>query len=328
MASFTDNLRNIALVGGQGTGKTSLAEAILYEAKLIPRMGNVKEGSTTSDYDSMEKKRKFSMNPSLIYLKWRNHKINLLDTPGFADFVDKTRFILKVVETALFVISPSLGIGNEEKKIWEYTIKEGISRAIFVNRIEEEFDISRIINQIEEEFEIPCLPFQLPLMGGTIVDLIELEEGVGREGKIEKKQVSKEEREKLEEYRKKLMESAAETDDALIEKYLANEKLSKEDIKKGLREGLAKNNFIPLLCGSALKNVGIELLLNNMIDFFPSPLSRKSARGKLRDKEIERKISAEEPLSAFVFQTLAEAHLGEVNLFKVYSGSLSSGSTV
>ncbi|MEA1965228.1 MAG: elongation factor G, partial [Candidatus Aerophobetes bacterium] len=142
------------------------------------------------------------------------------------------------------------------------------------------------------------------------------------------KQVSKEEGEKLEEYRKKLIESAAETDDALIEKYLANEKLSKEEIKKGLREGLVKNNFIPLFCGSALKNMGIDSLLNTIIDFFPSPLLRKSVKGKLRDKETERKISAEEPLSALVFQTLAEAHLGEVNLFKVYSGNLSSGSTV
>jgi len=329
MTGFSDNLRNIALVGGQGTGKTSLVEAILYEAKLITKMGNIKEKNTTSDYDNIEKKRNFSINPSLIHLEWQNHKINLLDTPGFTDFIDKTRFILKAVEAALFVISPSLEIGNEEKKVWKYTIKEGIPRAIFINKIEEEFEISSIIKQIEEEFEISCLPFQLPLNEKTVVDLIELEERIYKEGKVEKKQVSKEERQKLEEYRKKLIESAAETDDAFIEKYLANEELSKEEIKKGLRDGFIKNSFIPLFCGSALKNIGIDFLLNTIINFFPSPLMRKSVKGKsIDDKEIERKINKEEPLSALVFQTLAETHLGEVNLFKVYSGTFFSGSIV
>ncbi len=318
MAIPIEKLRNIALIGGQGTGKTSLAEAMLYQAKIINKMGNTRQRNTVSDYNDIEKKREFSIYPSLLHLMWQDYKINLLDSPGFADFVEKIIPILKVVETVLLVISPSMIVNSETRRAWQYAAKEKVPSLVFVNKLDEEkLDFTELVKKIEDEFTISCLPLQLPLTQNGdfcgLVNLIELKAKIYEDGKVKDVQIPQGLQGKVEELRKKLVEAAAETDDALIEKYLGEEELSQSEIKEGLKNGVVKGAFIPLLCGSAVKDIGIDLLLDTMVDILPSPLS----------EEVEKK-----GLSAFVFQTLSEPHLGELSLFRVYSGILSSGSSV
>jgi len=318
MAIPIEKLRNIALIGGQGTGKTSLAEAMLYQAKIINKMGNTRQGNTVSDYNDIEKKREFSIYPSLLHLMWQDYKINLLDAPGFADFVEKIIPILRVVETALLVISPSMVAGSETRRAWQYAAKEKVPSLVFVNKLDEEkLDFTELVKKIEDEFAISCLPLQLPLTQNGdfcgLVNLIELKAKIYEDGKVKDVQIPQGLQGKVEELRKKLVEAAAETDDALIEKYLGEEELSQSEIKEGLKNGMVKGAFVPLLCGSAVKDIGIDLLLDTMVDILPSPLS----------EEVEKK-----GLSAFVFQTLSEPHLGELSLFRVYSGILSSGNSV
>ncbi len=318
MAIPIEKLRNIALIGGQGTGKTSLAEAMLYQAKIINKMGSTRQRNTVSDYNDIEKKREFSIYPSLLHLMWQDYKINLLDSPGFADFVEKIIPILKVVETVLLVISPSMIAGSETRRAWQYAAKEKVPSLVFVNKLDEEkLDFTELVKKIEDEFTISCLPLQLPLTQNGdfcgLVNLIELKAKIYEDGKVKDVQIPQGLQGKVEELRKKLVEAAAETDDTLIEKYLGEEELSQSEIKEGLKNGMVKGAFVPLLCGSAVKDIGIDLLLDTMVNILPSPLS----------EEVEKK-----GLSAFVFQTLSEPHLGELSLFRVYSGILSSGNSV
>ncbi|RLE07984.1 elongation factor G [Candidatus Aerophobetes bacterium] len=319
MSISIENLRNVAIVGQQGVGKTSLAEAMLYQAGVIDKMGSVKEKTTVSDYDKLERERGFSINPSLLYLMWQDHKINLLDTPGFVDFIEKVKPVLRATESALVVISPSTVAGTETKKVWEYASQEKIPRLIWLNKLDEEMvNFSRLITEIEEEFAISCPPLQLPLIQkgvfSGVIDLIKLKMRTYKNGESEEKPIPEEFQEEVGKFRKKLLEAVAETEDGLIEKYLEEEDLSEEDIKRGLKNGFVKGAFAPLICGSAIKGVGIDILLDTIVNFLPSPLVRESTK--------------EKSLSAFVFQTLSEAHLGEISLFKVYSGVLSSGSAV
>ncbi len=319
MSAFSEKLRNVAIIGGQGTGKTSLVEAFLYQTKLINKMGSVTQGNTLSDYDQMEKKRGFSINPSLFHLPWRDHKINLLDGPSFTDFILKIRALLRVAETALMVVTPSTLTASETRKAWQYAGEEKASLLIFLNKIDEEtIDFSELTSIIEKEFSTSCLPLQIPITSDKtflgVVDLIGMRAEVYEEGKAKEVKIPKDLEEEVEKFRKKLVEAVAETDDTLIEKYLEREELTEAEIKKGLRDGIGEHTFTPLLFGSATKNVGIDLLLDTIVDFLPSPQLKESAE----------KGSP----SAFVFQTLLEAHLGELNLFKVFSGALSSGTTI
>jgi elongation factor G len=319
MPTSSENLRNLAIIGGQGTGKTSLVEAFLYQAKLINKMGSVAQGNTLSDYDQIEKKRGFSINPSLFHLPWRDHKINLLDGPGFTDFIPRIRALLRVAETALMVVTPSTLTGSETRKAWQYAREEKAFPLIFLNKMDEEtVGFSELTFRIEKEFSSLCLPLQIPITSDKsflgVVDLIGLRGKVYEEGKTKEVKIPQDLEEEVKKFRKKLLEAVAETDDTLIEKYLEKEELTEAEIKKGLKDGISSHAFTPLLFGSATKNVGIDLLLDAVVDFLPSPHLKESAE--------------KESPSAFVFQTLLETHLGELNLFKVFSGVVSSGTTV
>ena len=334
MQGSVENLRNIALVGGQGMGKTSLAEAMLFQAKIIGRTGNVKEGSTVSDYDGVEKERRFSVNPSLLHLSWQDRKINLIDCPGFADFIEKTIPVFRVVESALFVVSPLTEGGGEAERVRQYILRENVPCCVFLNKLDEaRVDLPDLVKKIEETFSLPCLPLQIPFIQdgnfAGVLDLIKLKGVLYEKGKSSQIQVP-EGFSEAEEYRGRLLEIVAETDDALIEKYLEEEDLEETEIRGGLRDGFVRRSFVPLVCGSATKSIGVDLLLDLMVEFFPSPLSRGRVKGQFPGKEgeVERKIDPEESLSVFVFQTLSEAHLGEMSVFKVFSGTLSSGTAV
>ncbi|MCD6317998.1 elongation factor G [Candidatus Aerophobetes bacterium] len=336
MPIFTQDLRNIALVGQQGVGKTTLAEAMLYQIGIIGKMGSIKEGSTVCDYDKLEQERRFSINPALLHLSWKKKKINVLDTPGFADFIEKTRPIFKAVETALVVISPSGFSGSELTRILGYIEEEKLPKMLFINKMEEgELNFSSLLEEIKKELNITPLPLQYPLIQQGkiigIIDLIELKAKSYFQGKAKEEKIPSEEEAKVKEIREKIVEAAAETSDELVEKYLEGEQLSLDEIRKGIREGIQQRSIVPLIFGSALNSVGIDLLLDAVVNYLPSPEWRKSVKGKTpkeTSQEIERKISVDDPFSALVFLNLSEMHLGEMSFLKVYSGTLSSGSAV
>ncbi len=336
MSVFTQDLRNIALVGQQGVGKTTLAEAMLYQAGIISKMGSVEEGSTVCDHDKLEQERKFSIDPALLHLSWKKKRINVLDTPGFADFIDKIRPIFKAVETALVVLSPSGFSGSELTRVLEYIEKDGLPKMLFINKIEKgELNFSSLLEQIKKELNLTPLVLQFPLMQQGkmigIIDLIKLKAKDYSQGKAVERKISPEEEAEIKDLRGEVVEAAAETSDELVEKYLEGKELSFDEIREGICEGIQRGDIVPLIFGSALNNMGIDLLLDAVVNYLPSPQWRKSVKGsspKDTSQEIERKIGVEESLSSLVFLNLSEMHLGEMSFLKVYSGALSSGRTV
>jgi len=336
MPISTQDIRNVVLIGQQGAGKTTLLEAILYLTGVINKMGNVRDKNTVCDYDRQEKERGFTVNPSLAYTFWQNRKINIIDTPGFADLIGKSLTIFPVVETALVVCSMDTTSGSEIRRSLKYSQNEKLSYLVFLNKIETgQVEISEVIEKIKEQTGFDPLLLNYPLIEDGklkgIVDLVEMKEKVYSEGKVKEEKIPEQLESSLSELREKIMEAAAETSDKLIEKYLEEGKLSSEEMKQGLKEGITKGNIVPLLMGSALHCVGIDILLDFLVKFFPSPQDRGVVKGYLpgkEDEQMERKISAREPLCAQVFFTLAEPHLGEVSFIKILSGTLASGSNI
>lgn len=336
MPILTKDIRNVAIVGQQDSGKTTLIEAILYYTGIINKMGNTKEGSTVTDYDRLEKERGFTINPSLVYTTWKGKKINLVDTPGFPDLIEKVRSILKVVETSLILLSPDTISGSEIRRVSDYSEKENLSRLIFLNKIESgEIDFYAILDQVEKQLNLKPLPLTCPLVKDKKVmgsiDLIRMKGIVYNQGKSKEEGIPEELTPTVTKLRENLMESVAETNDQLIEKYLERGELTEEEIKQGLKEAILNGSVVPLLTGSALNGVGIDILLDMLAEFFPSPDYRKSVKGVVPGKEgeeVERKIDSTQPLCAQVFFTLSEMHLGEVSFIKVFSGNLFSGSSV
>lgn len=335
MPFSTEDIRNVALIGQQSSGKTTLLEAILYSTGAINKMGDIQAGGTTGDYDRLEKEKGFTINPSLAHTSWQKKKINLLDTPGFADLIEKARLALQVVETSLVVISPDTTSGSEVRRLTRYSRAKNLPSLIFVNKLDSgEINFSELLEQIQKQINIEPLPLAYPIISEGelkgIVDLIQMKARIYSQGKSTQEDIPEDLLPTANELREKLIERAAETNDALIEKYL-EEELTEEEIRQGLKEGITKGNVFPLLPGSATAIIGVDMLLDVLLQFFPSPDYRKVVKGIVpgdEEKEVEREINSGESLCAQVFLTLAEPHLGEVSFFKVFSGNISSGSTI
>ena len=336
MAYSTENIRNLVLVGQQGSGKTTLVEAILYHAGVVGKPGSVREGSTVCDYDWLEKERGFTINPSLAYITWKEKKINLIDTPGFPDLIEKVRPLLKVVEGTLIVTSPDTVAGSEIQKVSRYLEEEKLPCLIFLNKIEsEQLDLSNIFNQIQQQLNLKPVVLNYPLVKDKkvvgVIDIIEMKGKVYTQKKVEEVNIPEELKSTISQLKEKLMEAVAEVSDELLEKYLEEGELDPQQIKQGLKEGVAKREVVPLIVGSGLQNIGMDMLLETLIEFFPPPAWRKTIKGTTPEKEeeeVEIKIDAQQPLCAQVFFTLFEPHLGEISFIKVFSGTLSSGSSI
>jgi len=336
MSYSTENIRNLVLAGQQGSGKTTLAEAILYHTKVISKPGNVREGNTICDYDRLEKERGFTINPSLAYTNWKEKKINLIDTPGFGDLIEKVRFVIRVVESAVIVTSPDTLSGSEIQRISRYLAEEKLPCLVFLNKVESDgVDLSTVIEGIEKQLKLKLVALSYPFFEGKevvgVIDVIKMKGRISSEGKVKEVDIPQQLEDEVAQLREKLMEAVAEVDDALIEKYLDEGELSSEELKQGLKEGIAKREVVPLLVGSASRDIGVDMLLDIISEFFPSPTWRKDLKGSVpgeEDKEVEVKIDSQQPLCAQVFLTLFEPHLGEVSFIKVFSGSLSSGSSI
>ena len=335
----TEQIRNVALISHGGAGKTSLTEAMLYTSGAINRLGKVEAGNTVTDYDPDEIKRQVTISTSLAPLEWKGTKINLLDTPGFFDFIGEVQGALRVADSAVIVVCAVSGVEVGTEKVWSYADEYHLPRLVFINKLDREnANFDQVLEQLRSFFGVKVFPLQFPLGQESsfkgVIDLVKMKALVYTDEtglKMQQEDIPADLLEKARELREKLVEAAAETDDALMEKYLEEESLSEEEINKALRLGTLEGKIVPVLCGSGTKNYGIQPLLDLISGALPSPVDRPSAKGFLPgnpDEEIIRKADPKEPLSALVFKTLADPFVGRVNYFRVYSGVMKADSQV
>jgi len=330
------NIRNIALLGHSGSGKTTLSEAMLYFTKAIDRMGKVEDGNTTSDYDQEEKKRTISISSSILPVEWKNTKINVIDVPGYFDFIGEVLQSYRAMDVAVIVVCGKSGIQVGTDQVWEYVSEKKIPRAFFINKLDREnADFDKVLAQLKEAYGISVVPLQYPI--GSEENFKGIVNVVSHKGRTYNKKTNSMEEvdvpselvSHVEECKQMLMEAVAETDEELLEKYFAEGTLSDEDIYQGLIKGIANAEIAPVFCGSASTMVGIETLLEDIIEAFPSPLQMNGMRGK--DSNGNDKMVKFDPKgtpSAFVFKTIVDPFIGKLSMFKVVTGKITSDMTL
>ena len=329
----TEQIRNVVLLSHCGAGKTSLSEAMLFTSGAISRMGKVDEGTTTSDYDPDEIKRKISINLSTLPCQWKDTKINLLDTPGYADFIAGVIAGMRVADGAVIVVCAASGVEVGTELVWKYAEERALPRLIFINKMDREnADFYKVVGQLQSNFGRRCVPLQLPIGSHTsfqgVVDLVSMKAYSGakeQEGEIPSSVESE-----VRSFRDKLAEAVAELDDELTVKYLEGEEITSEEIRRVLGEGIKAGKIVPVLTGSALQNMSISYLLDAICHCLPSP---KEGAPIVATNPVTQQAEAIEPekgspLAALVFMSSADPYVGKLTHFRVYSGTISSNSQV
>ncbi|APF25514.1 translation elongation factor G [Clostridium sporogenes] len=333
----TTNLRNIGIIGHSGSGKTSLAEAILYSTNMVDRLGTIEEGNTVSDYDTEEKKRKISISTTIQPCKWKDTKINLIDMPGYFDFVGEKIQGLKAADIALIVLSATGSIHVGTEKSWNYTTKEKIPKVFYINKLDKEnMDFEGTLNKLKERYGVSVVPVQYPIgieqNFKGVINVISNNAIIFNEKthKMETKEVPNELLDKVNECKNMIVEAVAETDEKLLEKYFSEGTLSEKDIYEGLMAGTAKGEIVPVMCGSAIKAIGIETVLEDIVKWFPSPVETKKIEASegINKNNIEISCNEKDPFSAIVFKTIIDPFIGRLSLFKVMSGVLNEESSI
>ncbi len=333
MNSYTsDKIHNCVLLSHHGAGKTSLAEAMLFDAGSIKRLGNVKDGSSVSDYDPVEIERQMSVNLSLVPLERGDCKVNIIDTPGYADFVGEVKSGLRVSDGGVMVVRASSGVEVGTERMWQYAEEEGIPLLLFVNKMDkDDADFPRVLGQIQKELGAKCLPIQLPVISqGKFQGIIDLVTMKGHFGSPDEEgEVPSDMREEAASSREKLVELAVENDDDLLSKYLEGKELSEEEVLRVVKEAVWAGALVPVLVGSAFSDSGVRLLLDAICRYLPSAGERGdiAAWGDDGSKE-EIKAGKEGTLAGIVFKTNADPYVGKLSYLRVYSGTLASNSQV
>jgi elongation factor G len=316
-------IRNVAVVGHRGVGKTSLVEALLFQAGKTNRLGQVDAGTTVSDWEEDEHKRQMSLSASLCNCEWEGRKINLLDTPGDSGFQADTVAALRVVEGAIVVVSGVMGVEVNTSRVWNRAEELGLSRVVFVNMLDRErADFFRVLSALQEQLSDRCIAIQLPIGAEHelkgVVDLLHnrayLDPDGGREG--EPVSVPEELRAQVDEYRTKLLDAVVETDEALMERYLAGEEIADADIASALKNAVTQDEIYPVSCGVATRNLGSHELLDLLVEGFPSPAKKGSP------------IETDASVAAFVFKTVADPFAGRISIFRVYAGEVRPDTTL
>ncbi len=331
-----ENIRNVALVGHGGGGKTSLAEGMLFTAGVTTRLGRVDDGTSVLDYEPEEKSHRLTISTSLAWLEHRKAKVNLLDTPGYDVFLFDAQAALQAADAAVVVVGPEPEIKFETEKLWQTCDELGLPRAVFVNRLDKEnakLDVA--LQALGAAFDVPFVPIQLPVGSEAdfrgYVDLMTMKAYTypDESGKPQEGPVPEELQEAVDKAREALIEYLVETDDELMEKYFDGQDISDAELRRALRAGFIARQFVPVLVGSAYRNIGPRALLDVVVDAFPSPADRGEITGTGPDGEPETRAPSDDaPFAALVFKTLSDPFAGRLNLFRVFSGTLSSDSTV
>lgn len=333
----TKNLRNVGIIGHSGAGKTTLTEALLYYTKVTDRIGKVEEGTTISDYDVEEKKRKISISTAIAPCEWDNTKINLVDMPGYFDFVGETLQGLRAVDIALITVCGVSGVQVGTEKAWNYANTNKLPKAFFINKLDREnSSFEKVLAQLKEKFGTPVVPIQYPIGSeNEFKGIVNVVSGRARifnpkTGDMEEAEVPAELVDNVEECKTMIMEAVAETSEELLDKFLNEGTLSDEEIYNGVINGSEMGDIAPVMCGSSFTGVGIKTLLEDIVECFPSPERTEEVNAKdlKSGSDIKVKFNEDAPFSAFVFKTIADPFVGKLSLFRVMTGKIKPDTVV
>ena len=317
----TPRLRNVALLSHSGAGKTVLAETMLFATGATTRQGTIEEGTTASDFEPEEQRREASVQTAIVPCLWRDHKINVLDTPGYADFRGDVIAATRVADSAVIVVAAPSGVEVGTTQMWRIAEERGLPRLLFVNKLDREnTDFGRVLDSLTETFGRTCVAVQVAVGAEAdfsgVFNLLDLDAAVpdGLESEVE-------------EARERLVEAVAETDDDLATKYLEGEELTSEEIVSGLRQGIASGEIVPVMAGAATAGIGATELMDAIVDLLPSP-AESTATATIDGDEVEIDGDPDAPLAALVFKTAADPFVGKLSYFRVYNGTFKSDSQI
>ena len=331
----TSNIKNFCLLGHGNAGKTSLAEAMLYTSGNTERLGRTADGNTVMDFDPEEIKRKFSISTALASCEWNGVKFNILDTPGYFDFVGEVQEAVRVADAAVIVLSGKSGLTVGAEKAWKYCEDKKLPRLIFINKVDDErVNYQQVLQQLKDKYGKKIAPFQLPMREGDkitgFVNIVEREARKFDGSRTVTAETPEELKGELEGLREMICEAVAETSEELMDKYFSGEEFTLPEMYAALRQGVAEGDIVPVLCGSAYHKLGISSLMNAIHAYFPAPDSRDEfVMAEKKDGTQSRlKVDVSDPMSALVFKTVADPYVGKLSYFKVYSGVMTPDTTV
>lgn len=330
----TGDIRNITLVGHGGEGKTTLAEAMLFCSGAIDRQGKTEDGNTVMDFDPEETKRHISLSSAIAPVEWNATKINIIDTPGYFDFIGDATSGYNLADSALILVSGLSGLSVGAEKAWDACTDAGLSKAFFINQMDKEnVDFDKAIDSLKDKFGPRVTVMQLPIGQGLnfkgILDVIDMKAYEFDGKKVKPVDVPADLKAKASEIREAIIENAAENDETLMEKFFEGEELSKEDIIKGLKVGIEAGDVVPVFIGAAAPNLGVSLLLDNLVAFMPSPDKAISIKGKnSKGEEVTYTADPKQPFAAQIYKTVADPFVGKLSVFKVLGGELTAGHAI
>jgi elongation factor G len=333
-----ENVRNIGIIAHIDAGKTTLTERMLYYTGKIHKMGEVHDGAATMDWMPQEQERGITITSAATTCFWNDHHINIIDTPGHVDFTIEVERSLRVLDGAIVVFSAVEGVEPQSETVWRQADKYGVPRLAFINKMDRVgADFLRVVHEIREKLGASPIPVQLPVGSENsfrgLVDLVDMKEVIYRDDDLGtsfvKGDISESDRRRAEEHREKLLEAIAEVDEVFLEKYLGGEKVSRTEIVSALRRAVTGAKIVPIFCGAAFKNKGVQPLLDGVVDYLPSPSDIPPVRGRSKGgEELRREARDDAPFSALAFKIVTDPYVGKLTYFRIYSGSLESGSYV
>ena len=333
-----ENTRNIGIMAHIDAGKTTTTERVLYYTGKIHKIGETHEGASQMDWMEQEQERGITITSAATTAQWKGHRINIIDTPGHVDFTVEVERSLRVLDGAVAVLDAQSGVEPQTETVWRQATTCGVPRIVFANKMDKiGADFLYSVRTIHERLQANAHPIQLPIGAedefSGIIDLIKMKAEIYTNDlgtDIQETDIPEDLQDLAEEWREKLVEAVAETDEELMERYLEGDEISQEELKAAIRKATCAAEFYPVLCGSAFKNKGVQLMLDAVVDYLPSPLDVPAIKGidPNTDAEVERHSSDEEPFSALAFKVMTDPFVGRLTFFRVYSGTLQSGSYV
>ncbi|MGE8207242.1 elongation factor G [Heyndrickxia sp. NPDC080065] len=333
-----ENTRNIGIMAHIDAGKTTTTERVLYYTGKIHKIGETHEGASQMDWMEQEQERGITITSAATTAQWKGHRVNIIDTPGHVDFTVEVERSLRVLDGAVAVLDAQSGVEPQTETVWRQATTYGVPRVVFVNKMDKlGADFLYSVGTIHDRLQANAHAIQLPIGAEDqfegIIDLVEMKaimygNDLGTE--IEEVEIPAEYKDQADEYHEKLVEAVAELDEELMEKYLGGEEITVAELKAAIRKGTVNVEFYPVICGSAFKNKGVQLMLDAVIDYLPSPLDVPAIKGTLPDSDevVEKHSSDDEPFAALAFKVMTDPYVGKLTFFRVYSGTLSSGSYV